>query len=90
MNDKSEPKEILIDGFAGAALIGGLIRIDMIKLVPNPSDPNKPQTKVAYRLIASPQAFLQASSVMNELTKKLKESGILQPAKGDAGDKGKK
>ena len=73
-----EMKEIFIDGIGGVSFLGGLIRADMIKLVPNPSDPNKPSVQTTHRLIISPQGFLQATNVMNDLVKKLKESGVLQ------------
>ncbi|MCH9644597.1 MAG: hypothetical protein K0U29_03640 [Gammaproteobacteria bacterium] len=74
----SDVTEILVDGFGSVAFMGGLIRADLLKLVPNAESPKKPTTKAAYRLIMSPQAFLQAANAMNSLVTKLKESGAVK------------
>jgi hypothetical protein len=78
MTGKMEATEIFVDGIGTMVFLGGLVRADLVRLVPDSNNPEKPSIKVVQKILISPQGFLQALGAMTELANKLKSSGVFQ------------
>jgi hypothetical protein len=70
--------ELYADGIGGISLTEGMVRIELVSLLPNAVEPNRPTPEVRQRLIMTPQGFLQAHAAMQNLLEKLEEAGIVQ------------
>ncbi|OGO91619.1 MAG: hypothetical protein A3F10_07435 [Coxiella sp. RIFCSPHIGHO2_12_FULL_42_15] len=79
MSKKQDRKstEIYADGMGFVVLLGGMIRANLIKFIPDEANPEKPKIEVDYNLIMSPQAFMQMTGVVNDFMQKLKDSGMI-------------
>lgn len=76
-------RETYVDGIGSISFSGGVVRADLVKLIPDPNDNTKNTVEVVQRLIISPQGFLQTANVVNDLVKKLTEAGIIQQRPAD-------
>lgn len=70
--------ELYADGIGGISLTEGLVRIELVSLVPNAVEPNRPTPDVRQRLLMTPQGFLQAFAAMQDLLQKLEEAGVVR------------
>lgn len=97
--DKSEIKEIYIDGIGNIAFVGGVIRADLVSYSSEKKDDKgNPTLTSKQQIILSPQGFVQAAGAMNNLMKKMIDAGIISQKEQespenistDVGKKGKK
>ena len=70
--------ELYADGIGGISLTEGLVRIELVSLLPNAVEPNRPTPDVRQRLLMTPQGFLQAFAAMQDLLGKLEEAGVVR------------
>ena len=68
--------EQYIDGFSQIHFIGGMVRLDMFILTPQPGA--EPQSSAAGRIVMTPQAFLSSMEAMQQFVDKLAEAGVLR------------
>ena len=83
-NQNDSIQEIYIDGVGFITFLGGVVRMDLIRVIPSPPTENdKPspeqpsRAKIAQRLILSLQGFLQSVDAMNKLVIQLRDAGVL-------------
>ncbi len=81
--------ETFIDGIGSISFVGGVIRADLVKIVPDEKDKDKTSLESVQRLIITPQGFLQSANVINDLVNKLTEAGVIQQKKVEGDEKGK-
>ena len=65
-----------IDGVSQIHFAGGMVRLDMFVLSPQPGD--EALQIDAGRIVMTPQAFLSAMDAMQNFVGKLAEAGVLQ------------
>ena len=68
--------EQYIDGFSQIHFIGGMMRLDMIVLTPQPGA--EPLARAAGLIVMTPQAFISTLGAMQQFAGKLAEAGVLQ------------
>jgi hypothetical protein len=76
-------QEIFADGISGIVLEGGVIRIDLMSIVPGPrSEDNKPQMAFRQRIIMPVEGFVNSYKIFQGIIGKMEQSGLItrQPA----------
>ena len=75
----SGASEIFADGIGEIALVGGMVRIDLVSLsqtVKNES--GEAVLEMRERVVMSPEGFLRSFSAMENLVKQLVDAGLLR------------
>ena len=65
-----------IDGVSQVHFVGGMVRLDMFVLSPQPGA--EPLQSDAGRIVMTPQAFLSMFETMQQFVGKLAEAGVLR------------
>lgn len=76
-------QEIFADGISSIVLEGGVIRIDLMSIVPGPrGDDNKPQMAFRQRIIMPVEGFISSYKIIQGIIEKMEQSGLItrQPA----------
>lgn len=76
-------QEIFADGISSIVLEGGVIRIDLMSIVPGPrGDDNKPQMAFRQRIIMPVEGFISSYKIIQGIIGKMEQSGLItrQPA----------
>ena len=68
--------DLFIDGINQIHFVGGMVRLDMYVLSPQPGV--EPVQDDAGRIVMTPQAFLSFMEAMQQFAGKLAEAGVLQ------------
>ena len=68
--------DLYIDGISQIHFAGGMVRLDMFVLSPQPG--GEALQNAAGRIVMTPQAFLAALEGMQQFVGKLAEAGVLQ------------
>jgi hypothetical protein len=80
----SGASEIFADGIGEIALVGGMVRIDLVSLsqtVKNES--GEAVLELRERVVMSPEGFLRSFSAMENLVKQLVDAGLLRKSGDD-------
>lgn len=72
--------EQFIDGFQQIHFVGGMVRIDTFLLAPQEGE--EPRQESAGQIIMTPQGFISALNVMQQLADKLVDAGIMEKKEG--------
>lgn len=70
-------KQTFCDGISQIHFAGNMIRFDLVQIVPNPTDPEHPETEIFERLVMNPQAFVNTYQSMQQLIQKMVDNKIL-------------
>lgn len=71
--------ETFTDGIGPIALFGGVVRIDLVGVIPNPQAANnQPDVQVKHRLYMPLEGFLRSFSRMEEWVNQLVEAGVIR------------
>jgi len=84
-------QEIFADGIGSIVLEGGVMRIDLMSMIPGQRDKdNKPQLAFRQRIVMPVEGFLNSYKIFQEIIGKMEQSGLIarQPA-GSGADLGK-
>lgn len=76
-------QEIFADGIGSIVLEGGVMRIDLMSMVPGPRDKDsKPQMAFRQRIVMPVEGFLNSYKIFQEIVVKMEQSGLIarQPA----------
>ena len=65
-----------IDGISQIHFVGGMVRLDMFTLSPQPG--SEPLQSDAGRIVMTPQTFLSVFDSMQQFVAKLAEAGVLR------------
>ena len=90
-------QEIFADGISSIVLEGGVIRIDLMSIVPGPrGDDNKPQMAFRQRIIMPVEGFVNSYKIFQGIIGKMEQSGLITrqqaietpaPADAETGEK---
>jgi hypothetical protein len=81
-------QEIFADGIGGIVFERGVMRIDLMGIVPGPYDQNnKPQMAFRQRIVMPVEGFLESYKIFQEIIGKMEQSGLIAraPAGSDEG-----
>ncbi len=71
-------KELYTDGIGQIHFVGGMVKIDMVTLEPGHEDGKPPVPVEKFRIITTPQGFLNSFSAMQQLIGKLEQAGVIK------------
>lgn len=84
-------QEIFADGIGGIVFEGGVMRIDLMSMIPGQRDKDdKPQLAFRQRIVMPVEGFLNSYKIFQEIIGKMEQSGLIarQPAGSGAETRG--
>jgi hypothetical protein len=71
-------QEIFADGIGSIVFEGGVMRIDLMSMVPGQRDKdNKPQMAFRQRIVMPVEGFLNSYKIFQEIIGKMEKSGLI-------------
>ena len=70
--------ETYVDGVEKIHFLGGLVRLDLGTLQPNPENPEEPKMEFTQRVITTPEGFLRIYNSIQQLADHLLKQGVLK------------
>jgi hypothetical protein len=71
-------QEIFADGIGGIVYEGGVMRIDLMSIVPGQRDKdNKPQMAFRQRIVMPVEGFFRSYATFQEIMGKMEQSGLI-------------
>ena len=76
--------EIFADGIGEIALVGGMVRIDLVSLSQTEkNESGEALLELRQRVVMSPEGFLRSFGAMENLVKQLVDAGLLRKTEED-------
>jgi len=80
-------QEIFADGIGSIMLEGGVMRIDLMSMIPGQRDKdNKPQMAFRQRIVMPVEGFINSYKIFQEIIGKMEQSGLIARKSAGRGD----
>ena len=70
--------ETYADGIGRIGFSEGMVRIELISIVPSEREGGEAKTEVRHRLVMTPHGFLRALQAQHSLLQKLEQAGLVK------------
>jgi hypothetical protein len=70
--------ETYADGIGRIGFSEGMVRIELVSIVPSDKEGGDGKTEVRHRLVMTPHAFLRALQAQHSLLQKLEQAGLVK------------